>query len=165
MTNEDIHFTTLPFRTTSKRYFEVIFRQLFMQWWSVALLLFIILVGATCYDLRFGIIILMFLFIILPLILFMVYYNYALRPEAFYSVVEKSVTIHAQGIDCIYNEQCRKVLSWDDVQRVVFYYDAYHIYTGNHTYFYLSRNAFATAEEMKDFEQNYLPRYINKNEA
>lgn len=163
MSNKEILFETLPFRITSQRYFGIIFRQLLVQWWSVLLLLLMAMVCATIFDLRFGIVILMFLFIILPLIVFMLYYNYALRPESFYSVVEKIVLIDAQGIDCVYDEKRRSILTWDKVERVVIQYDAYLIYTGRNTYFYLSRDAFASSEEMKNFEIFYLPKFMGKN--
>lgn len=163
MSDKDILFETLPFRITSQRYFGIIFRQLLTRWWSVALLLLIAMAGATAYDLRYGIIMLMFLFIILPLIVFMLYYNYALRPESFYSVVEKVVLIHAEGIDCVYDEKQRTVLLWSDVERVVLHRDAFLIYTGRRTYFYLSRAAFASSDEMKKFEENYLPKFMGKN--
>lgn len=163
MSDKEILFETLPFRITSQRYFGIIFRQLLVQWWSALLLLLMTMVCATIFDLRFGIVILMFLFIILPLVVFMLYYNYALRPESFYSVVEKRVLIHAQGIDCVYDEKRRSVLTWDKVQRVVIQYDAYLIYTGRNTYFFLSRDAFASSEEMKYFEIFYLPKFMGKN--
>ena len=114
-----------------------------------------------CYDLRFGIVLLMFIFIILPLVLFMFYYNYALRPVAFFSVVEKSVIIHTRGIDCIYDEKQREVLQWQLVERVERNNEAFYIYTDANTYFYLPRQAFATAEDIQDFEKNYLPQFIS----
>ena len=77
-------FETLPYRIASSQYFSLILRRVVMQWLSITILLLAILIGATCFDLRFGIVLLMFIFIILPLIIFIFYYNYALRPEAFY---------------------------------------------------------------------------------
>ena len=157
----DILFVTQSFRISSSRYFGVIFRRMLGQWWSVLLLFLLALVGATCYDLRFGIILLMVLFLVLPMLLFLLYFNYALRPVAFYSVVDKEVIIHTQGIDCIYAEQQRQVLLWRDVVRVERDYEAFMIYTGAHTYFYLSRSAFASEEEMKAFETEFLPRFLS----
>lgn len=154
-------FETLPFRTTSSRYFTVILRRMLMRWLSLTILALTLLIGATCYDLRFGIILLMFIFIILPLVLFIFYYNYALRPEAFFSVVEKSAIIHDQGIDCIYNEKLRNILCWKDVQRVERDNKAFYIFTGNNTYFYLAREAFASVDDMHNFEKNFLPQIIS----
>ncbi|MBP3349688.1 MAG: YcxB family protein [Bacteroidaceae bacterium] len=154
-------FQTLPFRISSSRYFTVILRRMLVRWLSLTILSLALLIGATCFDLRFGIILLMFIFIILPLILFIFYYNYALRPEAFFSVVEKSVIIHPQGIDCIYNEQTRNILYWKDVQRIEIDNKAFYIFTGNNTYFYLSREAFASVDDMRNFEKNFLPQIIS----
>ena len=103
----------------------------------------------------------MFIFIIIPLILFFLYYNYALRPEAFYSVVEKSLIIHSLGIDCIYNEKHHNILSWKNVQRIERDNKAFYIFTGNYTYFYLPRNAFNSIEELHNFEINFLPQFIS----
>lgn len=153
MSNADTIIETLPYRISSSRYFSIIFRDLLKKWWSVALLLFLLLVAVTCCDLRFGIVLLMVLFLVLPMIVLLVYYNYALRPEAFYSVVEKVALIGDAGIDCIYDEQQRSVLAWERVERVVLAKDAYHIYTGPHTYFYLPKDAFADAAMLQQFEQ------------
>lgn len=157
----EILFETLPYRISSSRYFGIILRRILLQWWAVCALLLVALVGATCYDLRFGIILLMVIFLILPMMLFFLYFHYALRPEAFYSVVEKQVLIHAQGIDCIYDEQRRQVLLWSDVLRVEVHRNAYRLYTGKYTYFYLSRSAFATEDAMNEFETHYLPLFIS----
>lgn len=154
-------FETLPYRVASSKYFKVIFCKLLTRWLSIVILLLTALIGATCYDLRFGIVLLMFIFIILPLALFMFYYNYALRPVAFFSVVEKSVIIHTRGIDCIYDEKQREVLQWQQVERVERNNEAFYIYTDANTYFYLPRQAFATADDIQDFEKNYLPQFIS----
>lgn len=153
MISPDIVIETLPFRVSSAQYFGIIARKLLQQWWSFGLLLLVGMITATCYDLRFGIVLLMFLFLIVPLILFMVYYNYALRPEAFYSVVEKIAIIDFKGINCLYDEQQRCVLQWDRVNNVVFTHDAFMIYTDTYTYFYIPRDAFADNSSLKDFEQ------------
>lgn len=153
MSNADTSIETLPYRISSSRYFSIIFRKLFKKWWSVVLLSFVMMIAITCYELRFGIVLLMVIFLVVPLIVLLVYYNYALRPEAFYSVVEKTAIIGEDGIDCIYDEQYRKVLSWDKVTRVVLAKDAYHIYTGSHTYFYVPKDAFAEVDMLQKFEQ------------
>ena len=152
---------THSYRISSSQYFGIIATALLRQWWSVILLCFMALIAATCFELRFGIILLMLIFIIVPLVLFMVYYNYALRPEAFYSVVDKSVIIHHLGIDCIYDEKLCKVLLWEQVQRVERTPEAFHIYTQGYTYFYLPREAFATREEMSYFEKEFLPHILS----
>lgn len=161
MSNSNISIETLPFRISSVRYFGVIVRMLLRQWWSVALLLLTLMIVATCFDVRFGIVILMFLFIILPLILFFVYYNYALRPEAFYSVTEKAVHINKEGIDCIYDSKQRNVLHWNDVKRIVVTPKGYQLFTGNYTYFYIPRDAFADKDTIDIFEQTFIYRVIS----
>lgn len=161
MDSPKILFETLPFRTTSSRYFTIILRRLLFRWLSLSITSFSLLIAATCYDLRFGIVLLMFIFIILPLVLFIFYYNYALRPEAFYSVVEKSVTITSQGIDCIYNEKTHNILIWNNVQRIERDTRAFYIFTGINTYFYLSRDAFSSPEELYRFENDFLPSIIS----
>ena len=154
-------FETLPYRIASSQYFSVILRRIVMQWLGITILLLAILIGATCFDVRFGVVLLMFIFIILPLILFIFYYNYALRPEAFYSVVEKSVIIHNNGIDCIYNEKQRNILSWNNVQRIERDSKAFYFYTGKYTFFYLCRDAFTSTDEMHEFEKNFLPNILS----
>ena len=161
MNTQQVLFETLPFRVDSSRYFAVIVRRLLLRWLSLTILALTLLIGATCYDLRFGIVLLMFIFIILPLVLFIFYYHYALRPEAFYSVVEKSAIITHQGIDCIYNEKQHNILIWSNVQRVELDPKAFYIFTGKNTYFYLSRSAFASPQELRNFEKEFLPSIIS----
>lgn len=64
MISPDIVIETLPFRVSSAQYFGIIARKLLQQWWSIGLLLLVGMIAATCYDLRFGIVLLMFLFLI-----------------------------------------------------------------------------------------------------
>lgn len=153
-------FETLPFRVTSSRYFSLIMRRVATQWISVLALLLVAMIGATCYDLRFGIVLLMFIFIVLPMLLFFFYYNYALRREAFYSVVEKVAIIDSNGIDCVYDEQRRQVLAWSDVDRVEMNREAFLIFTGRYTYFYLRYDAFATIDELEAFRK-ILPQFMS----
>lgn len=154
-------FTTLPYRISSSQYFSVLLRRMLMQWLSLVILALAILITATCFDLRFGIVLLMFVFIVLPLIIFIFYYNYALRPEAFYSVVEKSVIIHSQGIDCTYNDQQRNILAWSRVLRIERDNNAFYFFTGKNTFFYLPRQAFASVDELLDFQNNFLPHILS----
>ena len=49
-------------------------------WWALAVLPVAALVGA-CFDLRWAIVALMFLFVIAPFALMIVYYNYLLKPS------------------------------------------------------------------------------------
>lgn len=161
MITSDTSIETLPFRISSSKYFGIIFTGLLRQWWSVILLSLMGLIAATFFDLRMGIILLMLIFLVAPLLLFIIYYNYALRPEAFYSVVDKTVIIHNKGIDCVYDEKLRRVLLWEQVQRVERTVDAFHIFTQGYTYFYLPREAFVSCEEMNYFEKEFLPSILS----
>lgn len=152
---------TLPCRISSMRYLSVIARDFFARWWSVALLLVIGLIVATCYDLRFGIVLLMLIFMVLPLILFFVYFNYVLRPEAHFSIVEKSLIIDNDGIDCICHEKRREILKWCNVKRIVIKSDAFYIYIENQSYFYLPRVAFPDESTLHYFEHNFLRRLFS----
>lgn len=159
--DNQILFTTKSYRISSMRYFGVLFRNVMRDWWSILVLFAVALIAGVCYDVRFVIVLLMIIFLALPLLLFFLYYNYALRREAFYSVVDKSIMIHREGIDCEYNEQQREILRWKQVKRAEIHPDSIHLYTDKYTYFYISRDAFEEPEQLKLFEQTYLPQFIS----
>lgn len=111
---------------------------------------------ATCYDVRFGIVLLLVIFVIAPMLLFLAYYHFALRPECLYSVTPKSLLITDRGIDCIVYETQRHVLDWADVKRVAATPEAYLLYTGRYIFFYLPHEAFTTPAEQQCFHDKIL---------
>lgn len=146
-------------------YFAIIIRDLLRIWWSIPTLLAVILLIATCYDLRFGIVFLLLLFVIFPLSVFFLYYNYALRPECFYSVAEKRVIIHRKGIDCEYGDKIRKILEWKSVRRIVVVREAFLFYTGQYTFFYLPFSAFKSIDELQIFSEEWISCLSTENQG
>ena len=161
--NSTTVFHTGLYKLSHARYFAILVREILRVWWSVPTLLIVVLSVAAYCDLRFGIVLLLLLFVVLPLCVFFLYYNYALRPECFYSVVEKSVTLHRGGIDCVYGGRDCKVLDWHSVRRVVTVRDAYLFYTERYAFFYLPFSAFDSVEELQFFSDEWLPSVIAKN--
>lgn len=156
-----LHTTT--YRLPHARYFAILARGLLADWWSVPTLLVAVLSIATCYDLRFGIVLLLLLLVVLPMCVFFLYYSYALRPECIYSVAEKCVVLHQDGIDCEQGDRVGKALEWKAVERVTATGEAYLLYTGRYVFFYLPYSAFESEEALQIFSQEWLPAILSKN--
>ncbi len=150
-------YVTGSCKVTGTQYFKALLTDIMKEWWSLPLLAVILLSVATAYDLRFGIVLLMLIFIIFPFVLFFLYYNYALRPECFYSVVEKCVTIDADGMRCEYNNEERLILLWSSVRRITAQREAFLFYTSRYSFFYLPYTAFESPAEMKHFVDEWFP--------
>lgn len=149
--------TTHEYSIRRSRYFALLCSRIGRDWWSVPLLIIAALTIATCYDLRFGIVLLLVVFVIAPMLLFLAYYHYALLPECIYSIVPKSLIINKHGIDCIAYEKQRHVLDWDKVKQIITTHDAYLLYTWKYTFLYIPFNAFATPEEQQAFHDDIIP--------
>lgn len=155
--NETTAITTDVYYIKHSRYFTLLCSKMIRDWWSVALLIVATLTTAACFDLRYGIVLLLVIFVIMPMLLFFVYYHYALRPECLYSITPKSLIIDKQKIDCMVYETRRHILEWRDVTHVTTTPEAYLLYTGRYTFFYLPYNAFLTPEEQQYFQDKILP--------
>ncbi len=155
--SDTIIMTTATYHIRHSRYFALLWREIWRDWWSIPLLLATALTVATCYDVRFGIVLLLVVFVIIPMLLFFVYYHYALLPECLYSVTPKSLVIDKQGIDCMAYETKRHILNWADVKRITTTREACLLYTGRYTFFYLPYDAFATPAERQRFFDEMVP--------
>lgn len=154
--SDTIIMTTATYHIRHSRYFALLWREIWRDWWSIPLLLATALTVATCYDVWFGIVLLLVIFVIAPMLLFLAYYHFALRPECLYSVTLKSLLITDRGIDCIAYETQRHVLDWADVKRVAATPEAYLLYTGRYIFFYLPYEAFTTPAEQQCFHDKIL---------
>ena len=155
--NETTEITTDEYHIRYSRYFTLLCSEIIRDWWNVALLLAAALTIAACYDLRYGIVLLLVVFVIIPMLLFFVFYHYALLPECLYSVTPKSLVIDKQGIDCMAYETRRHILKWSDVKRMTTTREACLLYTGRYTFFYLPYEAFATPAERQRFFDEMVP--------
>ncbi len=95
--------TTLPFKVEASSLGKII-----LKIWSknhfLALLtppIILLSIGAI-WDLRFIIIALMAIFIVIPLIMMLVYFYYALAPEIGYSLLPHTISCNDSGLDIIY---------------------------------------------------------------
>ncbi len=119
------------------KYLKALFAGALRGWIYTIISILIIFLALSFYDIRFGIVLLMILFLILPPCIFFLYYYITLRPECFYSFVEKTTIINHQGIWCDYNDERRLVTMWDNIQKTERYEEYFLFYTGQYTYFYL----------------------------
>jgi hypothetical protein len=92
-------YTTRAFRLKPSQYVKAIASMWITRWWWIfAVPLAVILLMAVAMDVRFYVVALMMIFIIIPMILGLVYFNYALTPEACFSTINHTITVSRVGL-------------------------------------------------------------------
>lgn len=112
---------TTTFAITGSRFASILMRRhIGRMWWAYALPVAVCL-GLAFLDIRFLLIALMLVFVVLPPMLFFVYFNYGLDPLNRYNVMEKTLVADTDGlllhIDERYGLKNRVIrIKWGDVR-------------------------------------------------
>lgn len=150
---------TASFSILSGRFVRMLMmRHIGRMWWVYALPV-VACLGLAFADIRFLLIALMLVFVILPPLLFFVYFNYGLDPLNRYNVMEKTLVADEAGLSMLIDEKYGLKnnvvrLSWDDVAGrevqagcVVIYV---HKYRGNR-FVAVPLSAFPSEQVLRDF--------------
>ena len=91
------------------------------NWLWMALPLAVCGVLAYWIDVRFVIVALMVLLVVLPMILMLLYFYYGFSPEALWSIMDKAITLDAEGLTLDFADERRKkhVIPRDDVRYII----------------------------------------------
>lgn len=97
-------------------------------WWIATPAVIALIVAAALHDLRFVLVALIWVFLVAPPIMIMVYFYHALSPEARYSIRWHTITITREGIVINYPEEAREeegdatypvlpddIISWEQI--------------------------------------------------
>lgn len=91
------------------------------QWlWLVLPLLLCVGLAITIHDVRWAIVGLMILFIVIPMLLALAYFNYALSMEARWSLLEKAITVREDGLLLQFTDERMHdhLIRWDEVSGI-----------------------------------------------
>lgn len=88
---------TEPFRISASTYFRVESGKWITRLWAIWLLILLASAVASVYDIRFGLLGLMALFLIMPFAVFHIYYNKLLNAKAVAALALKRVSVNASG--------------------------------------------------------------------
>ena len=91
-------FTIENCKVTSGDYVKRLFSAYMSRHWWWFVLPVLILLGLSIVNIKFIIVALMVLFIIIPMALSLIYFNYALTDEARLSITEKELKVTDEGI-------------------------------------------------------------------
>lgn len=109
-------------QVTSSTYLSLLSRMYLRARWSWLSLPVVLCVtlAALLADVRWLIVGLMVLFVVIPMLLALAYFNYALSLEARWSLLSKDLTLNDEGIAMQFDDDrvCHRLLHWDQVSRL-----------------------------------------------
>ena len=95
---QNARFTLENCKVTSGDYVKRLFSAYMARHWVWFALPVLILIGLSIVNIKFIIVALMVLFIIIPMALSFIYFNYALTDEARLSITEKELKVTVEGL-------------------------------------------------------------------
>lgn len=110
------------FSVSSQQYMRPMLRMYFGRnwWWFVIPILITLGLMFVFHDERWLIVCLMLIFMIFPMILVLIYFNYALTLEVRWSIMEKTITINDDGMHLIFTDQRMRSrdISWREISSI-----------------------------------------------
>lgn len=123
-------FTIRDFKVESGVYLRLLSKMYFARnwWWYLLPLLVCGACGWAMSDARWLIVALMVAFVMYPMLLALIYINYAFIAEARWNVMEKTAVVDDEGIRLTFTHERMKphLIAWRDISHVE--RDARHIY-------------------------------------
>ena len=111
-----------PFAVSSGQYIRPMLRMYFGRnwWWFVVPILVILGLMLVMHDARWLIVCLMLIFMVFPMILILIYFNYALTLEVRWSLMEKSMIIDEEGLHLSFTDKRmhQRDIAWSDISNI-----------------------------------------------
>ena len=155
-------FTIRDFKVESGVYLRLLSKMFFARnwWWFLLPLLVCGVCGCAMADVRWLIVALMVAFVMYPMLLALIYFNYALTAEARWNIMEKTAVICDEGIRLTFTHERMKphLITWGDISHVERNdrHIIFHLSTRKYTYFILPRDILP----QQDINETQLLRYI-----
>lgn len=111
-----------PFAVSSGQYMRPMLRMYFGRnwWWFVVPIFFTLGLMLILHDTRWLIVCLMLFFMVFPMVLILIYFNYALTLEVRWSIMEKSVLIDDRGMHLTFTNKRMhpRDIAWSDISSI-----------------------------------------------
>ncbi|MBO7608987.1 MAG: hypothetical protein J6S96_02130 [Muribaculaceae bacterium] len=130
-----------PFAVTSGQYMRPMLRMFFGRnwWWFVVPILIMLGLMSVLHDARWLIVCLMLIFMIFPMILILIYFNYALTLEVRWSIMEKAMMIDDKGLHLTFSDERMhsRDIAWSDISSITRDRNAFYFHLNVRRYNYV----------------------------
>lgn len=92
------HINIYNCKISSSEYIKRLFAIFMADNWAWFVVPTVVLAGLSALNIKFIILALMFVFIVVPMVLSLLYFNYALTDEARISISDKNIELNVEGI-------------------------------------------------------------------
>lgn len=112
----------------------------------------VVMLSLSAIDYRWGLVLLMCIFILIPMLMSMICISEALRPEARYSIRRKSIRLSEKGIEAIFRENDEspvsiKFLAWESFKKASLHKKGIIVdFTDNNAFLFIPYGAFDSRE-------------------
>ena len=147
----DRTITTHPCRVSPMHYFGRLLRTWFYRNWSWLVLMVVLLVVLSVHNPLFIYVGLMLVFLVFPLILYYLWFAYALHPDCRASILSKQVTLSDHGIVCTFDDERTETIAWNRVTDVLYTPREIVFYLSKYVFFILPCDSFESPDDLEYF--------------
>lgn len=156
-----------PFAVSSGQYMRPMLRMYFgRNWWWFVVPIFITLgLMLFLHDTRWLIVCLMLIFMVFPMVLILIYFNYALTLEVRWSIMDKSMLLDDTGLHLTFTDKRMhpRDITWSDISSITRDRNAFYFHLKVRRYNYVMIPCSVLAENgitEHDFSQ-WIKRQFN----
>ena len=132
-------------------YFGRLLRTWFYRNWSWLVLMVVLLVVLSVHNPLFIYVGLMLVFLVFPLILYYLWFAYALHPDCRASILSKQVTLSDHGIVCTFDDERTETIAWNRVTDVLYTSREIVFYLSKYVFFILPCDSFESTDDLEYF--------------
>ena len=143
--------TTQPCRVSPMHYFGRLLRTWLYRNWAWPVLIVALLVVLSGHNPLFIYVGLMLIFLVFPLILYYLWFTYALHPDCRASILSKRVELNDRGIVCTFDDERTETIAWDRVTDILCTRREIIFYLSRYVFFILPYNAFESPDDLDYF--------------
>ncbi len=147
----DRTITTHPCRVSPMHDFGRLLRTWFYRNWSWLVLMVVLLVVLSVHNPLFIYVGLMLVFLVFPLILYYLWFAYALHPDCRASILSKQVTLSDHGIVCTFDDERTETIDWNRVTDVLYTPRDIVFYLSKYVFFILPCDSFESTDDLEYF--------------
>ena len=142
---------TLSCRVSPQHYFGLLLRTWLRGNWAWFVLLFALLVGLSIHNPLFIYVGLILIFLVFPLILYYLWFAYALHPDCRASILSKSVELNHEGILCKFDDGREEFIPWERISHISYSSTDIIFHLSKYIFFILPCDAFHSIDDLEYF--------------
>ena len=154
---------TQPCKVSPMHYFGRLLRTWLYRNWAWLALIVVLLVMLSVHNPLFIYVGLMVVFLIFPLILYYLWFVYALHPDCRASILTKQVELVERGITCRFEDDRTETIAWSRVTDVQHSSSDLIFYLSKYVFFILPCDSFESPDDLEYFLKKILePDFRNR---